>query len=136
MTPEAVKPAPKTEAKKPSSKKPAAKELNKSAEIRKVATAMKAKGEKPRPVVIIEMLEKQGVTVSSPQVSMVLKKMGFRPRRRRKGPPNEAKARGSATKKTVKVKVEDLVKAKRIATQMGGVDKALAFLNALKDFEG
>ena len=62
---------------KPVLKKPAASkkgEINKSEEIRKVANGMKAKGEKPRPVVIIDVLKKQGIVVSSPQVSMVLKK--------------------------------------------------------------
>ena len=74
---------------KPETKKPAKAvkkgEVNKSEEIRKVANGMKAKGEKPRPVVIIDVLKKQGIVVSSPQVSMVLKKMGFRQRKRRKG---------------------------------------------------
>lgn len=129
--------AAKPEAKKSASKKPAAKkDINKSEEIRKVARTMKAKGEKPRPVVIIEMLKKQGVEVSSPQVSMVLKGMGFRPRRRRKSKEVVARATAPASKKTSKVKVEDLVKAKRIANQIGGVDKALAVLMALKNFEG
>ena len=41
--------------KKPAEKKPAA-DVNKSEEIRKLATAMKAKGEKPRPVTIIAAL--------------------------------------------------------------------------------
>ena len=54
--------------------------MNKGEEIRKVANGIKAKGEMPRPVVIIDMLKKQGIVVSSPQVSMVLKRMGFRPR--------------------------------------------------------
>ena len=58
--------------------------VNKSEEIRKAATALKAAGEKPRPVTIIAALEKRGIEVSSPQVSMVLKRMGFRPRRRKK----------------------------------------------------
>jgi len=68
----------------PETKKPAKAikkgEVNKGEEIRKVANGMKAKGEMPRPVVIIDMLKKQGIVVSSPQVSMVLKRMGFRPR--------------------------------------------------------
>jgi hypothetical protein len=130
MTPDASKPATKTE-----TKKPAKKDINKSAEIRKVASGMKAKGEKPRPVVIIETLKKQGITVSSPQVSMVLKKMGFRPRRRGKGGQTTAGATPKARVAT-KLSVEDLVRAKRVASQMGGVDKALAALQALKDFEG
>ena len=61
--------------------KPAAgQDINKSEEIRKIATAMKAEGKKPRPVLIIADLKKRGIVVSSPQVSMVLRKMGFRPR--------------------------------------------------------
>lgn len=139
MTPEALKPAtPAPVAKKPAPKKPSAKskgDINKSAEVRKLAAAMKAKGEKPRPVVIITTLKKQGVVVSSPQVSMVLKQMGFRPRRRRKAGVRavlKAKPDGRAT---TKVKIEDLVKAKRIASQLGGIDRALAALQALKGFE-
>jgi hypothetical protein len=123
---------------KPVSKKPAAAkkdEINKSAEIRKVASGMKARGEKPRPVVIIDVLKKQGIVVSSPQVSMVLKKMGFRPRRRRKGGKASERVVKSATSKTIKIKVGDLVKAQKVVAQMGGLDRALAALQALKGFE-
>jgi len=125
---------------KPVSKKPAASkkgEINKSAEIRKVASGMKAKGEKPRPVVIIDVLKKQGIVVSSPQVSMVLKRMGFRPRKRRKsGEVNAARASSAPkTAKATKIKVEDLVKAQKVAEQMGGIDRALAALQALRGFE-
>ena len=140
MTLDASKPAPKTETKKPAMKlvgKKAKGEVNKSAEIRRVAGAMKAKGEKPRPVVIIDTLKKQGIIVSSPQVSMVLKKLGFRPRKRRKSGEIAPKATtGTATKKTTKIRVEDLVKAQKVAASMGGIDKALSALKALKDFEG
>ncbi len=136
MTPD----APKTEAKKPlAAKKPSTNkgELNKSDAIRKIANAMKSKGEKPRPVVIIDMLKKDGIVVSSPQVSMVLKKMGFRPRKRRKGKTLAAKSSPPSTNsKTKKIKIEDLVRAKKVADQMGGVEKALAAIKALRDFEG
>ncbi len=137
MTPDAAK----TEAKKPAaSKKPtkiAKKDINKSAEIRKLADSMKAKGEKPRPVVIIEMLKKQGVEVSSPQVSMVLKKMGFRPRKRRKNGAAKARAISASGPKTMskKIKVDDLVKAQKVAAQMGGIEKAIAALQALRGFD-
>lgn len=139
MTPEPTKPAAKIE-KKVALKKPAKKgDVNKSAEIRKVADQMKAKGEKPRPVVIIDMLKKQGIEVSSPQVSMVLKKMGFRPRKRRKSGVAQARAvSASATGSkatTKKIKVEDLVKAQKVAAQMGGIEKAIAALQALRGFE-
>jgi hypothetical protein len=125
---------------KPVNKKPAATkkgDVNKSAEIRKVASGMKAKGEKPRPVVIIDVLKKQGIVVSSPQVSMVLKKMGFRPRKRRKSGDGAAARASNAPKsaKPTKIKVEDLVKAQKVAEQMGGIDRALAALQALRGFE-
>lgn len=137
MTPEATKPAVTAQAdhKKSAAKKPPAKDLNKSAEIRKLAAGIKAKGEKPRPKTIIDMLKKRGITVSSPQVSMVLKKMGFRPRRRRKAVDRATNHAAPGTKKPSKVKIEDLVKAKKVAAQMGGVEKALAALQALKGFE-
>lgn len=113
-----------------------AKDVNKSEEIRKVATTMKNKGEKPRPVTIIEVLRKQGVEVTSPQVSMILKKMGFRPRRRRKGGEAAAATKkvGRAGKSTT-VTLEDLVAAKKVVASLGGVEKALAAIEALRKFE-
>lgn len=121
--------------KKDAPKKPAAaakKEINKSEEIRKVATAMKAKGEKPRPVVIIETLKKQGIEVSSPQISMVLKRMGFRPRKRAKvGAVKSASVKPS---RNGSVTVEDLVAAKKVVGQFGSAEKAIAAIQALKQF--
>ncbi len=119
------------------------KDVNKSAEIRKVATAMKARNEKPRPVTIIEVLGKQGIEVSSPQVSMVLKRMGFRPRRRRKGAVKAAggvavvttKGNAKAVRtKATKISVEDLVAAKKAVSRLGGLDRALAAIEALRQF--
>lgn len=119
-----------------------AKDVNKSEEIRKVATSMKAKGEKPRPVTIITALGKQGIEVSSPQVSMVLKRMGFRPRKRRKADKTAA-ARPAATKKPVArakavsaISVDDLLAAKKVAEKFGSADQAIKVLEALKRFEG
>jgi hypothetical protein len=127
----------------PTAKKPA--DVNKSAEIRKIATGMKAKGEKPRPSVIVVELKKLGITVAPPQVSNILKKMGFRPLRKRKG-ASKAKAglaaakatsaaKGGAKKASI-VSVEDLLAAKKAAGTIGGTDKAIAALQALKRFEG
>lgn len=130
---------------KPAAKGPKAKvskDVNKSAEIRKVAAAMKAAGEKPRPVTIIATLKKQGVEVSSPQVSMVLKRMGFRPRRRRKsGAAGKPMATTSGSAKAVRMKatkisVEDLVAAQKAVSRLGGLDRALAAIEALRQFEG
>lgn len=130
---------------KPAAKGPKAKvskDVNKSAEIRKVATTMKAAGEKPRPVTIIATLKKQGVEVSSPQVSMVLKRMGFRPRRRRKngfaGKPVATTAGSAKAVRTraTKISVEDLVAAQKAVSRLGGLDRALAAIEALRQFEG
>ena len=124
--------------KKPAAEKKAPKGVNKSAEIRKVAAAMKEKGEKPRPVVIIATLKSKGIDVVSPQVSNVLKKMGFRPRKRRKGgagPKAAAAARKASPGRAGDVSVEDLIAAKRVVGQFGGADRALAAIAALKRFE-
>lgn len=126
--------------KKPSVEKKAGKDVNKSEEIRKLARAMQERSEKPRPVAIIAALKKQGIVVSSPQVSMVLKRMGFRPRKRRKnGAAKETggstAVRKPATGRTDGISVEDLLTAKRIVAQLGGTDRALATIAALKRFE-
>ena len=107
---------------------------NKSEEIRKVARSMKEKGEKPRPVAIIAVLKKQGIAVSSPQVSMVLKGMGFRPRRRRKAGAAAAVRPGKVRRAAISV--EDLVIAKKVIGQFGGADRALAAIQAVQQFEG
>jgi transposase len=115
--------------------KSAAKDVNKSEEIRKLATAMKARGEKPRPVTIVAALKKQGVAVSSPQVSMVLKRMGFRPRKRKASKTGvDGAARKASTVKMGKISVEDLVAAQKVAGSFGTPDKAIAALEALKRF--
>jgi hypothetical protein len=121
-----------------------AKDVNKSEEIRKVAASMKAKGEKPRPVTIITALGKQGIEVSSPQVSMVLKRMGFRPRKRRKGGKAAAARPAAATAKkpvarakaAAAISVDDLLAAKKVAEKFGSADQAIKVLEALKRFEG
>jgi hypothetical protein len=99
-----------------------------------VAAAMKARNQKPRPSLIMAVLEKQSVVVSSPQVSMVLKKMGFRPLRKRK--KASAAAAAKSTSKAAAVSLEDLLVAKKMAGNLGGTDKAIAALQVLKWFEG
>jgi len=122
-----------------SGKKSASKDVNKSAEIRRVATAMKARGEKPRPKLIVEALRKQGLEVVSPQVSMVLKRMGFRPLRRRKAGTRGTAAVAAAAKggtSGASVSIDDLIAARKVAKSFGNADRAIAALAALKRFEG
>lgn len=106
------------------------KEVNKSEEIRKIAANMKAKNEKPRPIKIIELMKKQGIEVSSPQISMVLKKMGFRPRKRAK--VGAVKSTSVKPSRNGSVTVDDLIAAKKVVGQFGSADKAIAAIQALK----
>jgi hypothetical protein len=118
-----------TPAQKPAAKPAAGKDVNKSEEIRKIASAMKTEGKKPRPILIIEALKKRGIVVSSPQVSMVLKRMGFRPRKRRSPEKVAAQKLGG---RAGAVSLDDLIAAKKVVAQFGGADRAVAAIEALK----
>ena len=134
--------APKKAATKPAAKpstKPAAKDVNKSAEIRKVAAAMNAKGTKPRPSVIVAELGGRGINVAQPQVSFVLRSMGFRPLRGRWKKGGEGAAAAGSPKAAAKraggngaVSIEDLLAAKKAVTSLGGAERALEAIQALK----
>ena len=122
-----------------STKKTAEKITSKADLIRKVAAIIKAKGEKPRPTEIVKILAEEGVTVAPAQVSMTLKAAGYRPlRKRRKG---KKTVEGVATKKAVgagrasQISIDDLLAAKSVSGAFGGTDKAIAALQALKQFE-
>jgi hypothetical protein len=64
----------------------------------------------------------------------------FRPLRKRKKAAaaggDKAVATKAGPKKASVVSVEDLLAAKKIAGSLGGTDKAIAALQALKKFEG
>jgi hypothetical protein len=128
-------------AKKKAAKKPVKRgddgARSKSDEIRRVATFMQGRGEKPRPSLIVKELKQQGIDVAPAQVSLVLKKMGFRPLRKRKG-AKRAAPRVASVKPSVArgvVSVDDLLAAKKAAAALGGTGKAIAALQALKRFE-
>ena len=125
--------------KKPSSRRTEEAITSKADLIRKVAGIIKAKGEKPRPSEIVRILKEEGVTVAPAQVSMTLKAAGYRPlRKRRKGSKATA---GMASKKVVgagrtnQISMDDLLAAKSVSGAFGGTDKAIAALQALKQFE-
>jgi hypothetical protein len=125
--------------KKPAGKKPAEAITSKADLIRKVAGIIKAKGEKPRPTDIVKILAEEGVTVAAAQVSLTLKAAGYRPlRKRRKG---KKAAEGTTVKKAAgagranQISIDDLLAAKSVAGAFGGTDKAIAALQALKQFE-
>lgn len=131
--------------KKPAMKKPAAGAVNKSEEVRKLATAMKAKGIKPRPSVIVAELGAKGIKVAAAQVSIVLKKMGFRPLRKRKkngaagavaGAPKAVVGKSGARAAAGAVSIDDLLAAKKAVVVLGGMERAMEAIQALRRLEG
>ena len=121
-------------------KKPTEKIMSKADLIRKVASIIKAKGEKPRPAEIVKILAEEGVLVAPAQVSITLKAAGYRPlRKRRKGKktaegvgPKKAASAGRASQ----ISIDDLLAAKSVSGAFGGTDKAIAALKVLKQLEG
>ena len=99
-------------------------------------------GRKARPRDVIADLADKGVTVTSPQVSALMKKLGFKRRRRRGG---RAASNGAATKAATRVKrgpraagsisASDLLDAKKLADQLGGVEKLKKALDLLEQLQ-
>jgi len=143
------KTAPKTRkavrAKKAAIRKDSAEEMTSKADlIRKVAGIIRAKGEKPRPSEIVKILKEEGVTVAPAQVSMTLKAAGYRPlRKRRTGTRATTSAQAKKTNlkqnanggRASQISMDDLLAAKSVSGAFGGTDKAIAVLQALKQFE-
>ena len=106
--------------------------LNKSEEIRKLAKEIQGRGEKPRPVTIANMLKARGITVSSPQVSMVLKKEGVE-RRPRKVKTSAAPApKANTFSGGESFTVHQLLAAKKFVEMIGSPRQAMALLDALE----
>ena len=108
------------------------KELNKSEEIRKAGAELKAKGQKISPKAIMEVLGKRGIKVSSPQCSMVLKKAGFKRRKRRTGEAVAKAAPSKSSRKDRPVTIEEVILAKKMADQFGGADRLAVVVRALQ----
>ncbi|HUY89016.1 MAG TPA: hypothetical protein VMV10_09800 [Pirellulales bacterium] len=87
-----------------------------------IRTAAKSLGKKVRPRDVISMLEVQGITVTSAQVSATLKRMGMR--RTGRGRKPGVAANGSIT-------INDLIAAKKLVEKVGSVEAASQALSAL-----
>ena len=104
--------------------------LNKSDEIRKLAKELLGRGEKPRPITIVNELKSRGIVVSSPQVSMVLKKEGME-RRPRKLKTSAATTNSSSISGGEAFTVHQLLAAKKFVETIGSLKQAMAVLDAL-----
>ena len=100
--------------------------VNKSEEIRKLAREIQATGEKPRPVSIVNTLKERGVEVSSPMVSMVLKKIGIETR---KSPRPDSSHDNSGDESFT---VDQLLAAKNFSATIGSIKRAISLLEALQ----
>lgn len=107
--------------------------VNKSEEIRRLAREMQARGETPRPVTIVKTLGARGITVSSPQVSNVLKREGVERRPRKPRAPAAVAASSTATgfSSSDAFTVHQLLAAKKFVEMVGSQRQALALLDAL-----
>ena len=100
-------------------------EASKAQRIRDVAKTL---GKKVRPRDVIAELAKDGVTVSSAQVSMTLRSAGYR--RKRRGKRTAAAAAHPATGNGLNV--EALIAAKALISKVGSVETAEEALRVLK----
>jgi len=112
---------------KAASQNGAAKHGNKAEAIRTAAGSL---GKTVRPKDVIAMLAKQGITVSSAQVSTTLKRMGMTKVRRGRKPGAVAKA-ARAANRSDSISIHDLIAAKKLVTQLGSVEAATQALSAL-----
>lgn len=81
-----------------------------------------------RPRDVIAELAQQGIDVSRGQVSQVLRGMGMR---RRRGRRSKAASTRSTATASVTISLNDLLAAKKLADQLGGVAAAKEAVDAL-----
>jgi arginine repressor len=79
---------------------------------------------------VIAMLKEQGLAVSSAQVSTTLKAMGMRRTRRGRKARVSAVAR-KTTASSTQVLIEDLIAAKKLVEQLGGIEQTKTVVSAL-----
>jgi hypothetical protein len=129
--PEVVRPRRKSEG--PKEKSPGF-VVNKTAEIRRVASELVAQGKPPRPKVIKEILEAEKIQVSSAQVSMALTDTEFAYRRNNvewKRPPILFP---EPTLALGQVSIDDVLEARKFVERLGSLERAMAALVALGQF--
>jgi hypothetical protein len=88
---------------------------------------LKAGGRKVRPKDVIAELAKEGITVSSAQVSSTLSAAGYRRKRRKKVAAAVANLAGGNG-----LNLEALIAAKALIAKVGGIEVAQEALAALK----
>ncbi len=106
--------------------------VNKSAEIRRVASLLVAKGQHPRPKDIVTELRKKGIVVLSSQVSTALRDTDFALRQLRVDWGSPRVLFPEPALAISQVSYEELAAAKEFVSNMGGQEKAIASIVALQ----
>jgi hypothetical protein len=110
--------------------------VNKTLEIRKVARRLVDQGKPPRPAEILAILELQGITVQSAQISTALKGTELAYRRNRENWERPRSPFPEPALALQLVGLEDVQKAKAFVEDLGSLEKAMAALVALGQFGG
>jgi arginine repressor len=106
--------------------------LERGSKAEAIRSAAKSIGKKVRPRDVIAMLQEQGITVTSAQVSTTLKQMGMRRTRRGRRPQVAAVAvTRKAPASSDRVSLDDLIAAKRLVEKLGGIEQARTAIGAL-----
>lgn len=98
--------------------------------VEAIRSAAKSLGKKVRPRDVIAMLKEQGIEVSSAQVSTTLKAMGMRRTRRGQGAGVSA-GTPRVVSRSDSISIADLIAAKKLVEQLGGIDQAKTAVSAL-----
>ena len=118
-------------AKRKSPVRNSAAQQNGTSKAQSIRDAFKELGKKARPKDIIAALAEKRITVSSGQVSTVLRAAGLRRgRRRRKGVATVAAPMHSANGQSSMI--DELLKVKKLAKELGGTDKIKELVVALE----
>jgi hypothetical protein len=128
---ELVRPRRKTEGRK---EKAPGLVVNKAAEIRRVASALVAEGELPRPKTIRERLGRKGIVVTSQQVSMALANTEFAYRRIQVDQRHPPVVFPEPTLALSQCSLEDVLEARKFVERLGSLERAMAALVALGQF--
>lgn len=117
-------------AKKPGGHAASKNGAERGSKVAAIRSAAKSLGKKVRPRDVIAMLKEQGLKVSSAQVSTTLKAMGMRRTRRGRKARVSAVAHKMSASST-HVSIEDLIAAKKLVEQLGGIEQTKTVVSAL-----
>jgi hypothetical protein len=110
--------------------------ISKSEAIRQMARELVSRGQPPRPKDIVAELRKQGLIVLSSQVTTALRDTEFALRQLRVDWDHPPVLFPDPALALRQVSIEDVMEAREFVEKLGGFEKAMAALVALRQFGG